>query len=96
MAGPAEANGFPTLQNAAPEPYKMPVTVRDGDAKGMPADDELLEAALRVIQSGKSTLWGQSWNVYESGSRQQAAEWLAGQVRATLRQAWWPHWTSQL
>lgn len=85
-----------SLQNAAPEPYKMPVTVNPSPAKAMPSDDELYEAAERYIMSRGSTLWGQSWNVYEKDSREQAAEWLAGQVRAVLRQVWWPSWTEKL
>lgn len=62
----------------------------------MPSDEDLREAAEHIIKSQGSTLWGQAWNVYETESREQATDWLAGQVRAVLRQAWWPSWEKKL
>jgi len=56
----------------------------------VPSRAELQEAARNIIREGKSTLWGQSWNVYEADGLDEASEWLAEQAETVLREALWP------
>lgn len=67
------------------------VDVRNGVT---PSHDELVEAAGRYLSSLGATLYGQHFNIVDE--RDVAAEWLAGQVMAVLREAWWPQWTKSL
>lgn len=42
--------------------------------------DSLTEAAYHYLGDMHSTLWGETWNIYDD--RERAAVWLASQVRA--------------
>lgn len=85
MAGPAEANGW--------GPVRVSVN-NGGTTRITPTLDELVEAAHRHLQTLGVTLYGQTFNIIED--RDVAAEWLAGEVRAVLREAWWPKWSENL
>ena len=74
----------------------MKVTVHNGwQSSVVPSQEELRAAAEKIIREGKSTLWGQSWNVYEASGLGEASEWLAEQARMVLREALWPSNTRQ-
>lgn len=45
---------------------------------------ELKQFCLQYLDAQHSTLWSQSWNIYEADGRQQAADWLAATMIEVL------------
>lgn len=56
--------------------------------------EPVYEAARRYLEGLHSTLWGETFNIYDE--KDSAAEWLAGEVRAVLRELDSPRWTDKL
>lgn len=57
-------------------------------------EDPVVEAARRYLQTKHCTLWGEALNIHDD--MEAAAQWLAGEVRAVMRQMASPGWTDQL